>query len=169
MAALVAVEPATDGTDVETCAPLAVGVSEPVVALTVVAVPGVPVVEPVAVPATDVPSPRKGVLVSTMLVPDNVGVAFCFAPQAAVNITSASEPNKNNLEIFFISHLSLKRINIYGRAMGMMSDREKLLWSALETEVLLMSRVLAGYLSALELAMQPAFWALACVTVEEEC
>ena len=69
MAALVAVEPITDGSCVETpCAPL--------VAIAVVAVPGVPVVETVAVPATGVPNPKKGVLVSRILAPDNVGVAF---------------------------------------------------------------------------------------------
>lgn len=107
MAALVAVEPTTEGTWVETlCAPLAVGVSEPVVATAVVAVPGVPLVNPVAVPDTDVPNPRNGVLVSTMLVPDNVGVAFRFAPQAAVNNTSRREPHSNNLEILFISCLT---------------------------------------------------------------
>jgi len=73
----VAVAPVIDVTCVETlCVPLTVGVSEPVVAMAVVAVPGVPVIKEVAVPATDVPNPRKGGLVSTMLVPDNVGVAF---------------------------------------------------------------------------------------------
>ena len=72
IAGLVAVEPTTDGSCVErVCAPLAVGVSEPVVA-----VPGVPVVMTVAVPATGVPKPKNGVLVSTRLVPDKVGVAF---------------------------------------------------------------------------------------------
>ncbi len=89
-----------------TCAPLAVGVSEPVVAIAVVAVPGVPGVNAVVVPATVVPNPRNGVLVSTILVPDSVGVAFRLAPHAAVNNTRKSEPNKNSLEIFFMACLA---------------------------------------------------------------